>query len=567
MKWEKNITIGGFFDRQADKMPHQKALISLGHEHFTFNELKNISDLLARGMIDLGVRKGDKVAVWAHNIPEWVFLFLGLSKIGAVMVPINPSVGAQELLYDLKKADVNFLFLMGSFKGIDYLEILYRAIPDLKILSSGKVQSEELPFLRSIITIGETTFSEFISFPEILYNAHKVRESEFCNIRQKVSPFDTFIIKFTCGVTGYARGAMLTHFGLINNAQPIAKKLNFNPSDILCLPVPFSYIFGFWLGLMVSFSTHTPIVIIPKYSAFEILKTIEQKACTAIYGVPTMFSDMLNHPFLDSFDMSSLRTGIMSGDYCSPKLVKKTIENMPIPELTIAYGATEVGIVTQTSWNEAHEKSISTIGQLLDGMAVKIINPESGETLPPGEKGEICVRSPVIMKGYYNMPRETSEIIDREGWFHTGDLGVSDEEGYYRITGRKRNIIIRGGENIYPLEVEKFLLNYPDIIDVRVVGVPSRRLGEEVFAFAKTQNGAPCNPQSIREYFQNEISRHNIPRWIKIVKEFDGEKNGNVDRNELRRLAIQELNVERDHPLEIMYGSESFSSPKASKSL
>jgi len=553
MQWIHK-TVGDFFSSQAHEMPEQRALISMPEGvQLTFKELNDTSDVLARGMIDLGVQHGDSVAVWANNIPEWVLLFLGLSKIGAVMIPINPNVRALDLQYRLRKADVRFLFLMERFNSVDCTEILHDAVSDLQVLSSGKVRSKELPLLRQVTVIGKQTSSKFLNFTELLARAHNVSKADLRRVKNKVSPLDTFIIKFTGGLAGYSRGAMLTHFGLINNAQPIAGKVNFSPRDTLLLPIPFHYIFGFWLGLMVPFSTHTPIVTMTRYSPIETLRTIEKERCTALYGVPTMFADLLNHPSFSTFDLSSLRTGIMSADHCPPALVKKTIETMSIPELTVAYGITEVGILSQTRWDDAPEKTLHTVGQPLDGMELKIINPENGATLPPGEKGEICVRSPVILKGYYKMPHETSETVDRHGWFHTGDLGVCDEEGYFRITGRKRNLIIRGGENIYPLEVEKFLRIYPEIRDVRVVGVPSRRLGEEVFAFAKTHNGLSCTRQALREYFKNMIPRNHIPRWIKVVEEFAGETGGFVDRNKLRRVAMEELKLNADHPLEILY--------------
>lgn len=552
MKWMEHITIGAFFDRQVSEMPYQKALITPEGD-FTFKELKEVSDFLARGLINLGIRKGDKVAVWTNNTPEWVFLFLSLSKVGAVMVPLSFNARARDLHYTLEKADVKFLFLMNSFNGTDFLEILHDAIPDLQVLSSGEVHSKELPYLRRIITVGKEHRQGLLNGYDVLERARRVNESDYIRCREAVSSSDTCIIKFTCGLTGYPRGAMLTHFGLINNAQPIVKKLNLGPSDILCLPLPFYYIFGFWVGLMATFTSHTPVVITPKYNALEILKNIEQKHCTALYGVPTTFSDLLNHPSFSQFDLSSLRTGVMSGDYCSPELVKKTIREIPIPELTVAYGITEVGLLTQTGWNESPEKATHTVGQALDGMELKVISPGNGETLPAGEKGEICVRSPVLMKGYYNMPRETFEIMDKDGWFHTGDLGVRDEEGYYQITGRKRNIIIRGGENIYPLEVERLLLTYPDISDVRVVGVPSHRLGEEVYAFVTTNNGTLGNHQTLRDFFRNKISRNLIPRWVKILEELPGEKGRNVDRNELRSLAIQDLGLQEDRIFEIIY--------------
>jgi len=553
MRWI-DTTVGDFFDRQADKLPHQKALISFPYgDSLTFGELKNFSDLLARGMIDLGVRKGDNVAVWANNIPEWVFLFLSLSKIGAVMVPLNPNIRARDLLYDLKQADVKFLFFTESCNGTDYVKILHQAIPDLQVYSGGEVKSNKLPCLKKVVILGNKTSSQFITFSEVVDRAHKVTEVDFRSIRGKVFPSDPFIIKFTCGLTGHSRGAVLTHFGLINNAQPIARKLNFDSSDILCLPLPFHYIFGFWMGLMVTFSTLASTVIIPRYNASDVLKSIEKHRCTALYGVPTIFADLFSHQEFSRFDLSSLRTGMISGDYCPPDLIKETIEKMPIPALTTAYGITEIGLLTQTGCNESIEKSITTLGQPLDGMELKVIDSESGELLPAGMQGEICVRTPVMMKGYYNMEKETSELVDKEGWFHTGDLGTKDEEGYYRITGRKRNMIIRGGENIYPLEIEKFLQSHPDIINSRVVGVPSRRLTEEVYAFVKTSNDSTCNPQSIREFCRTQIPRHQIPRWIKIVDELPGEKEGKVDRNRLRLLAIEDLKLEGEQSLKIIY--------------
>jgi fatty-acyl-CoA synthase len=309
------------------------------------------------------------------------------------------------------------------------------------------------------------------------------------------------------------------------------------------------------VGLMACCSTHTPIVTVPKYTALEVLKLLEEKRCTALYGVPTMFADLLNHAEFPKFNLESLRTGMMSGDFCPPDLMQQTIETMSIPELTIAYGITEIGLLTQTSCKEKRrEKILYTVGEPLEGMELKIINPQTGEDLPTGHNGEICVRTSVMMTGYYNMPQETAELMDKDGWFHTGDLGMKDEDGFYRITGRRRNMLIRGGENIYPLEVEKYLLSFPGILDARVVGVPSRRLGEEAFAFVKTNNGVVSNAQSIREYFRNEISRHNIPRWITLVEQFPGEKEGTtLDRNELRQEAIKEIKSAEEHPLTIIY--------------
>ena len=553
--WINELSLGEFFDRQADKLPAQKALITPDQGDFTFGALKDISDQLAQGMMSVGVKRGDKIGVWAHNIPEWVFLFLGISKLGAVMVPINPNARSRDLAYYLKTAEVKVLFLVKKINGTDNEKILKKAIPDLQVFSSGEVASEELPWFKKVIAIGDRTTSGFLNYEDLLKEASKVRKSDLPFLKEKISPCDPVLIKFTCGLTGYSRGAMLTHFGLINNGLPIAKNQNFGPSDVLCLPIPFHYIFGFWVGLMACFSTHTPIVTVPKYTALEVLKLLEEKRCTALYGVPTIFADLLNHAEFPKFNLKSLRTGMMSGDFCPPDLMQQAIETMSIPELTIAYGITEIGLLTQTSCKEKRrEKILYTVGEPLEGMELKIINPQTGEELPTGHNGEICVRTSVMMKGYYNMPQETAEHMDKDGWFHTGDLGTKDEDGFYRITGRRRNMLIRGGENIYPREVEKYLLSFPGVLDARVVGVPSRRLGEEAFAFVKTNNGVISSAQSIREYFRNKISRHNIPRWITLVEQFPGEKEGTtLDRNELRQEAIKEIKSAEEHPLTIIY--------------
>ena len=552
-KWIDNLTIGSFFDRQAGEMPDQKILISQ-QGTFTFKNLKDISDRLALRMLDWGIKPSDHVAVWAHNIPEWEYLFLALSKIGAIIVPINPNVRCNDLHYDLGTADVDYIFFIDNINGTDYVEILREAVPDLEAGPEGRVQSKTFPRLKGVVTIGNSRIGTFAHFPAFLDQTPQSRPSDLLRIQERLSAFDPYVIKFTCGLTGYGRGSMLTHFGLINNSFSIAEKQNLGPADTICMPLPFHYIFGFWLGIVVSYCTFTPIVIMPRYSAVEVLRLIQDEKCTSLYGVPTMFADIFNHKSFSEFDLSSLRTGIIAGSHCPPDLVQKTFEEMPIPQLTQAYGITEIGILSQTSWDDDREKTIHTTGAPMQGMEMKIIEPLSGKELPDDVQGEICVRGPLIMTGYYKMPDETAELIDQEGWFHTGDLGIRDSDGCYRITGRRRNMIIRGGENIYPMEVEKHLKTFFGISDVRVVGVPSRRLGEEVFAYVKNTNGSACTTQSIREYFKPRIPRHYIPRWVKVVDNFNGLDNQQMDRNTLRQQAMEELHVRiDDHPLEIIY--------------
>ncbi|HQO77650.1 MAG TPA: AMP-binding protein, partial [Thermodesulfobacteriota bacterium] len=533
MEWIDNIAIGDFFDQKAGEMPDHKILVTSDSSDYTFRELQQISDRLARRLVDWGIRKGDHVAVWAHNIPEWEFLFLGLGKIGAVMLPLNPNIRTHDLQYDLKTADADYLIMVDSSNGDDFVQILRDAISDLEVLSPGCVQSKQLPRLKGIMTIGEQPTPGFAFFRELLEGTPHLGEADYRLLRKQVLASDPFIIKFTCGLTGYGRGTMLTHFGLINNAIPVAHKQNLGPEDIICLTVPFHYIFGFWVGIVVSFCTHSPLVIMPRYNAGEILRLIQEKRCTALYGVPTMFADLFGNKSFAEFDLSSLRTGIMSGAHCPPALVQKTFEEMPIPELTVCYGMTEIGILTHTDCASPRDKVLHTVGTPVDGMELKIVDPATGKDLPEDVQGEICVRSPVIMKGYYRMPMETAELLDNEGWFHTGDLGTRDRDGYYRITGRNRNMIIRGGENIYPLEVERHLLSFPAVTETRVVGVPSRRLGEEVYAFVKT-TGETYTAQAVRDYFRSRYPRHYIPRWVKRIEAFPGEETGCIDRNRLR---------------------------------
>ncbi len=548
------VTIGDFFDSQADNMPHQKALITPGQSDYTFGELKTISDILARGMMDLGISKGDKAGLWANNIPEWIFIFLALGKIGAIVVPIHTSVKTSELHYTLKQADIKFLFMVNNVNGTDLMKTIHLTIPDLRIHSSGKVQSKEFPFLRRIISIEDNNATRFLRLSEIKNRTRQIDKSDFQSLRKTVCDMDSILIKFTCALDGYSGGATLTHFGLINNARSMAKRLKFDSSDIICMPIPLFYIFGFWVGFMVSVTTHASMVIMPQYSALEVLKTIEEKHCTALYGVPSMFYDFLKHPKTSGLDCTSIRTGVLGGDYCPPGLIERIIKEMPVSYISNLYGITEVGILSQTECNDQSRKWIHTVGKPLDGMEMKVVNSGNGKTVLSGQIGEICVRSPVIMKHYYKMPRKTREIIDQDMWFHTGDLGKFDKNGYYQITGRKRNLIIRGGENIYPMEIEKHLLAHPDILDARVVGVPSTRLSEEVYAFVKKRKSSTkCNHKTIKEYLGNKIARFKVPRWIDIVEAIPGEKRGNVDRNNLRTSAIQKLKLKNNPSFKIIY--------------
>jgi fatty-acyl-CoA synthase len=508
---------------------------------YSWTDLNHETDMIARGLLGMGIKKGDHVAIWASNVPEWVVLQFATAKIGAVLVTINTSYQAAELEYILKQSDTTTLFMVGRFKGVDYLEIIRRVVPNL---DQGLVKVENLPSLRRIIFLGEDCPADLLPYVRLKELALQTDGSRLLACKAALDKEDVINMQYTSGTTGFPKGVMLTHHNIINNGFNIGKCMDFSSADRLCIPVPFFHCFGCVLGVMACVTHGAAMIPVEVFDPLQVLQTIEAERCTAVHGVPTMFIAELEHPEFSNYDLSSLRTGIMAGSPCPTEVMRKVIEEMHCAEVTIAYGQTESSpVITQTRTQDPLGLRVASVGRALPDVEVKIVDIESGIELPFGQQGELCTRGYLVMKGYYKMPEETACAIDSDGWLHTGDLAVMDEQGYCKITGRIKNMIIRGGENIYPREIEEFLYRHPKISDVQVYGVPDSKYGEQVMAAVKLKEGESCTPDEIREFCRGEIARYKIPRYVKFVDSYPMTASGKIQVFKLREQAIDELKL------------------------
>ncbi len=541
-----DFTVGGLLDHMAERFPSNEALVYADRGlRYTYSELNEVCRQAAKGLLRIGVKKGDHISIWATNVPEWVILQFASAKIGAVLVTINTSYKSSELEYILHQSDSNALFLVQGFKDTDYPETLYTVVPELKNSVPGELVSERLPFLRKVVYIGSGTPDGMINFSGILEMGKDFPDTELYEIEKGLSPYEVINMQYTSGTTGFPKGVMLTHFNVINNGFNIGECMNFTEKDRLCIPVPFFHCFGCVLGVMACVTHGTTMVPVETFDPLTVLRTLEKERCTAVHGVPTMFIAELEHPQFEEFDFSSLRTGIMAGSPCPVEVMRRVVREMNLSEITIAYGQTESSpVITQTRTGDPLELRVSTVGRSLPDVEVKIIDIETGLSLPPGKQGELCTRGYLVMKGYYKMPEETARVIDRDGWLHTGDLAVMDENGYCKITGRIKNMIIRGGENIYPREIEEFLYTHPNISDIQVYGVPDRKYGEQVMAAVKLKPGIEMTEEEVREFCHGRIANYKVPKYVKFVDSFPMTASGKIQKFKLREMAIRELQLE-----------------------
>jgi len=540
------ITIGGLLDQMAERFPGNDALVyvdrGLRYSYLEFNE---VCRRVAKGLLKLGVKKGDHVSIWATNVPEWVILSFATAKIGAVLVTVNTSYRTSELEYILKQSDSGYLFLVKGFKDIDYMETLYEVVPELRNSAPGTLRSEVLPCLKQVVYIGEETPAGTINFNDLYSLADAVSDEELREVERSIDIHEVVNMQYTSGTTGFPKGVMLTHYNLTNNGFYIGECMKFTEKDRLCIPVPFFHCFGSVLAVMASVTHGTAMVPIVTFNPLQVLQAIEQERCTAVHGVPTMFIAELEHPDFDKFDLASLRTGIMAGSVCPIEVMKRAVNDMHMTEITSVYGQTESSPgITQTRTEDSIELRVATVGRALPGAEVKIIDIETGATLPPGKQGELCARGYMVMKGYYKMPEETAKVIDADGWLHTGDLAVMDENGYCKITGRIKNMIIRGGENIYPKEIEEFLYTHPKVSDVQVYGVPDRKFGEQVMAAIVVKKGMEMTEDEVRDFCKGRIANYKIPRYVKFVDSYPMTASGKIQKFKLREMAIRELQLE-----------------------
>ncbi len=543
-----NDTIGGFFEKQVMKDPNREFMIYPDRDlRFTYKEFDERVNMLAKGLLELGISKEDKVGIWATNVPDWLTFMFATAKIGAVLVTVNTAYKSHEVEYLMKQADLKAIAIIDGFRDVSYIDTINELVPELKTQSRGNLKSEKFPCLESVIFIGQEKHRGMYSTRELFLLGKHGNDEEIHKIMETLDTHDVINMQYTSGTTGFPKGVMLTHYNILNNGYYIGEKQKFTEEDRLCLPVPLFHCFGIVLGVLATLTHGGTLVIIELFDPLRVLAAVQKEKCTALYGVPTMFIAEFSHPMFKMFDLSSLRTGIMAGSPCPIEAMKRVINDMNCKDITIAYGLTEASpVFTQTSTDDPIERRVSTVGTSLPEIEVKIVDPETGETVGPDVQGEICCRGYNVMKGYYKMPEMTEIAIDKEGWLHSGDLATVDEAGYYRITGRIKDMIIRGGENIYPREIEEFLFTVPGVKSAQVVGIPDEKYGEIVGAFVVPEDGKELTEEDVRDYSLSKIARYKVPKHVFFVEDYPLTASGKVQKFKLRDLAVELLKKENE---------------------
>ena len=529
-------TIGGFFDRVAEKYPDSQALI-LRHQgvEWTYAELQRRVDQLAAGLLTLGIVPGDRVGIWGPNSAEWVLTQLATAKLGAIMVCINPAYRLYELEYALNKVECKALITDESFKTSDYLGMLNTLAPELEYCEPGALASTKLPKLKHVIRMGSSSSAGMHNFDQICELATDADRAALVGLQTQLKPDDAINIQFTSGTTGNPKGATLSHCNILNNGYLTGEAMRLTPADKLCIPVPLYHCFGMVLAVLACVS-HGATMVFPgeAFDPQQTLQTVQDERCTALHGVPTMFITELDHPNFSSFDLSSLRTGIMAGAPCPIEVMKRVISEMHMRDILIAYGQTELSPINNiTLPDDSLERRTETVGRAMPWVEIKVID-EAGHVVPVGEKGEICTRGYSVMQGYWNDPEKTAETIDAAGWLHSGDIATMDACGYVRIVGRIKDMIIRGGENVYPRQVEEFLYQHPAISEVQVFGVPDKKMGEEVCAWVQLNEGATLSADDIKAFCKDQITHFKIPRHIRFVSEYPMTVTGKIQKFVMR---------------------------------
>jgi fatty-acyl-CoA synthase len=538
----RELTLGQVFDATAEAHPDQDAVVYADRNYrLSWREFRAEVDRLAMGLMALGIQKGEKVAIWATNVPHWVTLQFATAKIGAVLLTINTNCKSAEIDYLLRQSETENIFIIDGVRDTDYVATLYELIPELKARPRGELMSEHYPHLKRVFFLGPEKHRGMYSIPEAMAMACTVTEAEYLERQRGLDCHDVVNMQYTSGTTGFPKGVQLTHHNILNNGYWIGANQDFSPADRVCIPVPLFHCFGCVLAVMACINHGATLVILEKFDPVNVMMSVERERCTALYGVPTMFIAVLEHPLFSKFDFHTLRTGIMAGSPCPAKTMNECVERMHMHEVTICYGLTESSpVMTQTRYDEPDmARKCTTVGKAHPGVEVAVISPETGEILPVDQPGELCCRGYLNMKGYYNMPAETAACIDANGWLHSGDIGIMDAQGYYKVTGRLKDMIIRGGENIYPKEVEEYLHAMAGISDVQVVGVPSRTYGEEVGAFVVRRAGASIDENDVQDFCRGKIAWYKIPRHIAFVDGYPMTASGKIQKFKLREEAAR----------------------------
>lgn len=529
-------TIGELVEEKALLYPNREALVySDRNLRLTYTQFDQHVNDVAKALMAIGLDKGDHFAVWTTNVPQWPGLQFGSGKMGAPLVTVNTNYRSSELEYLLKQSDSRALILIDQLRDYSFIDTLYEICPELKTCVPGNLESKRLPLLKTVVVIGEKRYPGTFTYGEFLIHGQKISDDQLTKRKNSLSYDDVINIQYTSGTTGFPKGVMLSHFNLINNSINIAECMKLTHEDRLCIPVPFFHCFGCVIGTLAIVSAGGTMVPVQEFNAEEVLRTVEKEKCTALHGVPTMFINELNLPNIQNFDLSFLRTGVMAGSICPIEVLKGVMNGMGMKDITICYGQTETSpVLTQTRTNDPIHLKVETVGRALPNVEVKIMEPGTNIEVTPGVQGEICARGYVVMKGYYKNPDATKEAIDENNWLHTGDLGTMDENGYIRVTGRLKDMFIRGGENIYPREIEEFLYQHPKVLDVQVAGVPDEKYGEEAAAWIILKDDQTATQEEIRAYCDGKISRHKIPRYIYFVDHYPMTASGKIQKFKLQ---------------------------------
>jgi fatty-acyl-CoA synthase len=545
--WVDGLTLGQVLRETARRFADHDALVFPKQRlRASYAEFDALVDDAARGLMALGIARGDHVAVWATNRPEWVILQFATARIGAVLVTVNPAYRSHELGYVLGQSDVRALVLIDRFKSSDYFPMLAEVCPELAGSEPGKLKSARFPRLDWVVALVDDPPAGMLAWQEMLARAGSIPVEDLRAREAQLQPEQAINIQYTSGTTGFPKGAMLTHRNLLLNAYYIGDCQRIGDQDRICIPVPFYHCFGCVLGTLCAVVYGAAMLIPAEYFDPEAtLDCIESERATAIYGVPTMFIAMLEHESFPARDCSSLRTGIMAGSPCPIEVMKRVVDKMGAREVTIAYGQTEASpVITQTRVDDPLDLRVRTVGRPIPGIEVKVIDPATGETLGDNQQGELCTRGHVVMLGYYKMPDETAAAIDPQGWLHTGDLAVREPNGYYRITGRIKDMVIRGGENVYPREIEEFLYSHPQVEDVQVVGVPDAKYGEELAAYVKLRAGGSATEDEVRAFCKGKLAHYKVPRYVRFVESYPQTVTGKIQKYKIREQAIRDLGLE-----------------------
>ncbi|MBR5936276.1 MAG: AMP-binding protein [Bacteroidaceae bacterium] len=533
-------TLGDWLEHWAQVSPDKEYIVYSDRDlRFTWKQFNERVDDMARGLIAIGVTKGTHVGLWAQNVPDWLTFLYACAKIGAVCITVNTNYKQNELEYLCKDSDMHTLCLTDGTWESNYVDMAYTMLPELRECQRGHLESKRFPKLKNVVYIGQEKYRGMYNTAEILLLGENTDDDEFMRLRKSVNCHDVVNMQYTSGTTGFPKGVMLTHYNIANDGFLTGEHMKFTQDDKLCVCVPLFHCFGVVLATMNCLTHGCTEVLVERFDPLVTLASVHKERCTALYGVPTMFIAELNHPMFDMFDLSCLRTGIMAGSLCPIELMRKVEEKMYL-HVTSVYGLTESSPgMSQTRIDDPDEVRYTTVGRDYEFVDVKVLDPETNKEVPVGTQGEMCCKGFNVMKGYYKNPTATAEVIDENGYLHSGDLGVMDENGNYRITGRIKDMIIRGGENIYPREIEEFLYHLPGVRDVQVAGVPSKKYGEEVGAFIILDDGAKLTEDEVRDWCRGKIARYKIPKYVFFVKEYPLTGSGKIQKFKLRELSLK----------------------------